>query len=75
MVLVRSASMTNIIFYIHTQKPISKRLKEVLLQKPVATVEGSIFQPQLFFISDTAIELNFTGYFQVLGQFMKCELH
>jgi hypothetical protein len=74
MVLIRSASITNITMYIHTQKPISNKLKNVLLQKPVAKEESKSLQPQLFFVNDNLIELNFTGYFQVLGQFMKCEL-
>ena len=75
MILIRSASITNITMYIHTDKPISNKLKQILLQKPVATVENTPLQPQLFFINDTAVELNFTGFYQVMGQFMKCELH
>jgi hypothetical protein len=75
MILVRSASITNITIYVHTDQPISKRLKKALLLKPVATIEGTPLQPQLFLIDDTSFELNFTGYYQVLGQFMKCELH
>ena len=39
MVLIRSAAVTDISFYIHPQKPFSNELKAALIQKPVATVE------------------------------------
>jgi hypothetical protein len=74
MVLIRSAAMTDVSFYVHPQKPISEKLKTLLLQKPLATIEGIDLHPQLFFIDETNIELNFNGYFQLMGQFMKCEL-
>jgi hypothetical protein len=74
MVLIRSAAMTDVSFYVHPLKPISEKLKAVLLQKPVANIERINLQPQLFFIDETTIELNFKGYFQLVGQFMKCEL-
>jgi len=74
MVLIKSAALTDISFYIHPQKPVSEKLKTVLLQKPVATIEGVNLQPQIFFIDYDNLELNFKGYFQVMGQFMKCEL-
>jgi hypothetical protein len=74
MVLIRSAAMTDVSFYVHPLKPISEKLKAVLIEKPVANIEGSNFQPQLFFIDETNLELNFRGYFQLAGQFMKCEL-
>ena len=74
MVLIRSAAVTDISFYIHPQKPISEKLKAVLLQKPSATLEGFDLQSQIFFIDENNIELNFKGYFQLMGQFMKCEL-
>jgi hypothetical protein len=75
MVLIRSAAMTDVSFYVHPLKPISEKLKAVLTQKPEATIEGLDIHPQLFFIDETNLELNFKGYFQVMGQFMKCELH
>jgi hypothetical protein len=74
MVLIRSAAITDVSFYIHLQKPVSQKLQAALLKKPVATIEGLNMQPRLFFIDETNIQLNLKGYFQLMGQFMKCEL-
>jgi len=70
-VLVRSASITNITFFITTGKPLSKQFIKALQQKPYARVENSYFMAQLFYIDDNTFQLNFSGYFQVMGQFMR----
>ena len=74
MVLIRSAAITDITFYVDTKQSISNKLHGILLQKPVATVENSNLKPQIFFINDNSIEIAFTSFFQAMGQFMKCEL-
>jgi hypothetical protein len=74
MILVRSASITDITFYIHTKNPISNQLQTILKQKPSATVENSNRKAQLFLISNNSIGITLNDFFQVMGQFMKCEL-
>jgi len=75
MVLIRSSSLTDVTFYIHTQKPMSQSLQNILLKKPFAMLENINLKPQLFFIDDETFQLTIRGIFQVMGQFMKCELH
>ncbi len=75
MILVRSGIITEITFYINTQKPISNSLKAVLVQKPSQVSDSSNLKIRLFYIDDTRFELTFTGFFQIMGQFMKAELH
>ena len=67
MVLIRSAAMTDVSFYVHPLKPISEKLKAVLIQKPVATIEGLIFSRNYFLLMINNIELNFKGYLPVNG--------
>src|SRR4051794_10069726 len=74
MVLIRSSDLTDATFYIHTQKPMSAVLQNALMKKPLATVENSNVTPHLFFIDDNTFQLTINGIFQVMGQFMKCEL-
>ena len=73
MILVRSSSITEISFYFHTQKLLSGDLKKKLLTKPVSIAQP-YFRAQLFYIDDKSFELKLNGFFQVVGQFMKCEL-
>lgn len=75
MVLIRSSSLTDVTFYIHTQKPMSSQLQSILLKKPFASLENISLRPQLFFIDDETFQLTMNGIFQIMGQFMKCELH
>src|SRR5437868_9926085 len=74
MVLIRSAALTDITFYVDTKQSISNELHDILLQKPVAAVKNSNLKPQIFFINDNGIEVTFTSFFQTMGQFMRCEL-
>ena len=74
MVLIRSAAITDITFYVDTKKSISNKLHNILIPKPVATVENSNLKPQIFFVNNNSIEITFTGIFQAMGQFMRCEL-
>jgi len=71
-ILTRSASMTDITFFISTRQPISPALKGLLQTKPYARVQKADFGAQLFFIDDNNLQLTFNGLFQVMGQFMKC---
>jgi len=73
MILVRSSSITEISVYFHTEKLLPGDLKNKLLTKPVS-VGQPYFRAQLFYIDDKSFELNLNGFFQVVGQFMKCEL-
>jgi len=70
-VLVRSASITNVTFFITPGKPLSKQFITALQRKPYARIENSYFMAQLFYIDDNTFQLNFSGYFQVMGQFMR----
>ena len=48
-------------------------LAKALMTKPVP-IEQSFFRLQFFYIDNTSFELKLNGYFQLLGQFMKCEV-
>ena len=73
MILVRSSSITEISFYFHTKNPLSTDLKNRILPKPV--LSGTPYlRVQLFYIDDNSFELKLNGFFQMVGQFMKCEL-
>jgi hypothetical protein len=74
MVLIKSSSITDASFYIHTPKPMSAELLQALSQKPVLPIENSNMRMQLFFISSTRFQVKFNGIFQIMGQFMQCEL-
>jgi hypothetical protein len=73
-VLIRSANITNISFFIKTQQPLPKKVQALLRKKPYAVVENSNYRAQLFLLDDNNFELVFSGIFQVMGQFMRCEL-
>jgi hypothetical protein len=73
MILVRSSSITELSFYFHTQNLLPGDLKNKLLTKPVSFVQP-YFSAQLFYIDDKSFELKLNGFFQIVGQFMKCEL-
>ena len=73
MILVRSSSVTQISFYFHTKKPLPPDLKMKLLSKPIPSRQPYL-KSQLFFIDDNSFELTINEFFQVVGQFMKCEL-
>jgi len=74
MILVRSSSLTDVTFYIHTKKTMSSQLQAILQQKPFVTIENTDIKSQLFLINNTSFQLVFRGIFQVMGQFMRCEL-
>jgi hypothetical protein len=73
MILVRSSAIMEVSFYFHTQKPLPDDLIKKLLSKPVS-IEQPYFRSQLFYINKNSFELTLNGFFQVIGQFMKCEL-
>lgn len=73
MILVRSSSVTEINFFFHTEKPLPADLLKKLSTKPVS-MEQAYFRSQLFYIDNNSFELKLNGYFQAMGQFMKCEL-
>lgn len=73
-VLIRSANITNISMYLQHKQPLSKKLQNLLRSKPFATVENANFRAQLFLLDESSFEIVFTGIFQVMGQFMRCEL-
>lgn len=74
MVLVKSSSITDASFYIHTSKPMSAGLQQALSQKPVLAFDNSMMQVQLFFIASNRFQVKFNGMFQIIGQFMQCKL-
>ena len=71
MILVRSSAVTEINFFFHTSNPLSADLAKALMTKPVS-IERSFFKLQFFYLDNTSFELKLNGYFQLLGQFMKC---
>jgi len=73
MILVRSSSVSEVSFYFHTQKPIPADLAKKLMTKPVP-IDQPFFTLQFFYIDNTSFELKLNGYFQLLGQFMRCKL-
>jgi len=73
MILVRSSSVTEINFFFHTKNLLPADLAKALMAKPIP-VEQSFFSLQLFYLDNTSFELKLNGYFQLLGQFMKCKL-
>ena len=74
MVLIKSSSITDASFYIHTAKPMSAQLQQALSQKPIVPLGSSNMRMQLFFISSTSFQVKFNGIFQIMGQFMQCKL-
>ncbi len=75
MVLIKSSSITDVNFTLTTAKPLSNQLLQALKQKPVAEIANSKLRTQLFFISNNSFQVKFSGIFQVMGQFMQCELN
>jgi hypothetical protein len=75
MVLMRSSSLTDVTLYIHTRKPMSAALQNILIKKPFAMLENISLKPQLFFVDGETIQITMNGIFQMMGQFMKGELH
>jgi len=73
MILVRSSAITEVSFYFHAQKPLPDNLIKKLLSKPVS-IEQPYFKSQLFYVNKNTFELTLNGFFQIIGQFMKCEL-
>ncbi|HRH47546.1 MAG TPA: hypothetical protein PLP23_02270 [Panacibacter sp.] len=73
MILVRSSSITEVSFYFHTNSPITPDLKNKLLSKPVINPQPNL-KVQFFFIDDKSFKLTINGFFQIIGQFMKCKL-
>ena len=73
MILVRSSTITEVNFYFHTQKNLPEDLIRKLMNKPVSA-EQSFFKAQFFYIDDNSFEMKMNGFFQVVAQFMKCEL-
>jgi hypothetical protein len=74
MVLVKSSSFTDVSFYITTEKPISGQLQQALAQKLFVTIGNTDRKAQVFLITNTVIQVKFSGIFQVIGQFMRCRL-
>jgi len=74
MVLIKSSSITDVSFYIHTAKPLSAQLQQALSQKPIVPLGNSNMRVQLFFINSTGFQVKFNGIFQIMGQFMQCKL-
>jgi len=72
MILIRSSAVTDITFYFHTQKPFSDELTNKLLNRPVS-IEQPFFKAQLFYIDKNTLKITLNGFFQMIGQFMKCE--
>ncbi len=73
MILVRSSSITEINFFFHTKTPLPTDLSRKLMTKPVP-IDQPFFKTRFFYINNTSFELKVNGYFQMLGQFMRCEL-
>lgn len=73
MILVRSSAVSEISFYFHTAKPIPNDLLQRLSTKPVS-MEQAFFRSQFFYIDNTTLEFKLNGYFQAMGQFMRCKL-
>ena len=73
MVLVRSSAISEMSFYFHAAKPLPSDLVKILSTKPISSGQP-YFGSQFFYIDNTSFELKLTGFFQALGQFMKCEL-
>jgi hypothetical protein len=48
-------------------------LAKKLMTKPVA-INQPFLTLQFFYLDNTSFELKLNGYFQLLGQFMRCEL-
>jgi len=72
MILVRSSSVTEISFYFQTKDLLPADLKNKLLTKPTTAGQADI-KAQFFYLNDNSFKLTLNGYFQVVGQFMKCE--
>lgn len=73
MILVRSSSITEISFYFHSKNPLPSDLQKKLMGKPIA-YEQPFLKAQLFYLDSNSFELKLNGFFQMVGQFMKCEL-
>jgi hypothetical protein len=73
MIMVRSSSVSEINLYFHSKKPLPADLLQKLSAKPIS-IEQPYFKSQLFYIDNTSFQLKLNGFFQVTGQFMKCEL-
>ena len=73
MVLTALESITEVSFLISTEKEISKPLQHILEKKPSVSRPGSQSVLYLFYIDDHTFQINISGFFPVLGQFMKAE--
>lgn len=72
-ILVRSSAITEMSFYFHLSSTLPADLAKKLQEKPVST-EQPFFKAQFFYIDNNTFRLKLNGFFQVTGQFMKCEL-
>lgn len=71
MLLVRSSAVTEINFYFHIAKPMSTELMNQLSAKPVS-INQPLFKATFYYIDPTSFKIKLNGFFQVIGQFMKC---
>ena len=74
MVLTTVESITDISFIINTGKDISEPLLTLLKNKPAASLPDSKFTIRLYYISNNKFQVSLTGFFPMIGQFMKAEL-
>ncbi len=74
MVLTAAESITDISFVINTSKDMSEPLQAFLKSKPSLSKPNSQGSIQLFYLNSNKLQMNFFGFFPVVGQFMKAEL-
>ncbi len=74
MVLVRSSSLSNVKFFIHSTTAFSKSLQLALAKNPVTTIPGVDLSPTIYLQNEHDFQVNFVGNFQLMGQFMRCKL-
>lgn len=71
MILVRSSGITDISFYFITKDVLPADLKNKLLTKPAAAGIPHV-KAQFTLLTENSFKLSLSGFFQVIGQFMKC---
>jgi hypothetical protein len=66
------AGVNNVSFTIKSQNKYSGGLIAALTQKPFVDIQNIHLSAQLFYIDDHTFQINFVGFYPVMGEFMKC---
>lgn len=74
MVLAAAESIADVSFVINTPKNMSESLQAFLRTQPSISKPSDQVSIQLFYLNNNKFQIAFTGYFPVIGKFMKAQL-